>query len=318
MAAVDSFQLLYREIARSCNCYVETLALVGAFYTASKAVVLMRDCYSLIRLHFIPRLVNPTDLVHQYGKWAVVSGASEPIAKAYAEELARHGVSIILISPDVSSISVAARSVSEAHGVETVLIEADFSQGPAAWKPIKDAIGDRDVGFVVNCLDSSLDVSQDFLDLPEGKVWHIINNNVAAATLVTRLALPGMAERRRGAVVNISSGGCSRPIPRKTTLSASTAFLDHFSRALRYEYGPQGVFVQSLVPYRVASQEEEGSAGAGWLVPQAQVYARHALSTLGISHRTTGYWPHTIQFRLVQCMPEWIWVLGSRVLCRAT
>ena len=74
MAAVDSFQLLYREIARSCNCYVETLALVGAFYTASKAVVLMRDCYSLIRLHFIPRLVNPTDLVHQYGKWAVVSG----------------------------------------------------------------------------------------------------------------------------------------------------------------------------------------------------------------------------------------------------
>ena len=136
-------------------------------------------------------------------------------------------------------------------------------------------------------------------------------------------------------------------LPAELCLSPQ-AFLDHFSRALRYEYGPQGVFVQSLVPYRVASQEEGDSAGAGWLVPQPQVYARHALSTLGISHRTTGYWPHTIQvsysgakpspdsrfwtevflnvllclcslqFRLVQCMPEWIWVLGSRVLCRAT
>lgn len=74
MAAVDSFPLLYREIARSCSCYVETLALVGALYTASKAVTLMRDCYSLIRLHFIPRLVYPTDLVHTYGKWAIISG----------------------------------------------------------------------------------------------------------------------------------------------------------------------------------------------------------------------------------------------------
>ncbi|XP_036437987.1 inactive hydroxysteroid dehydrogenase-like protein 1 [Colossoma macropomum] len=317
MAAVDSFHLLYREIARSCNCYVETLALVGAFYTASKAVVLMRDCYSLIRLHFIPRLVYPRDLVHQYGKWAVINGASVAIAKAYAEELARHGVSIILISPNVRSISDTARSVSEAHGVETILIEADFSRGPTACKPIKDAIGDKDIGFVINCLDSSLEVCPDFADLSESKMWNIINNSIAAATLVTRLALPSMAERQRGAVVNISCGGCSRPTPRKATLSACTAFLDHFSRALHYEYGPQGVFVQSLVPYRVASQEEEDSAGAGWLVPQPQVYARHALSTLGISHRTTGYWPHTIQFRLVQCMPEWMWLLGSRVLCRA-
>ncbi|KAL6486598.1 hypothetical protein MHYP_G00059900 [Metynnis hypsauchen] len=316
MAAVDSFHLLYREIARSCNCYVETLALVGAFYTASKAVVLMRDCYSLIRLHFIPRLVYPRDLVHQYGQWAVISGASEAIAKAYAEELARHGVSIILISSDVRSISDTARSVSETHGVETILIEADFGCGPMACKPIKDAVGDKDIGFVINCLDSSLEASPDFADLSESKMWSIINNSIAAAILVTRLALPGMAERQRGAVVNISSGRCSRPTPRKAALSACTAFLDHFSRALHYEYGPQGVFVQSLVPYRVASQEEEDSAGVSWLVPQPQVYARHALSTLGISRRTTGYWPHTMQFRLMQCMPEWIWVLGSRVLCR--
>lgn len=74
MAAVDSFQLLYREISRSCSCYVETLALVGALYTASRAVVLLRDCYSLVRLHFIPRLVNTRALVHQYGKWAVING----------------------------------------------------------------------------------------------------------------------------------------------------------------------------------------------------------------------------------------------------
>lgn len=79
MAVVDSFPLLYREIARSCSCYVETLALVGALYTASKAVTIMRDCYSLIRLHFIPRLVQPRGLVQRYGKWAIISGESASV-----------------------------------------------------------------------------------------------------------------------------------------------------------------------------------------------------------------------------------------------
>ncbi|XP_051731322.1 inactive hydroxysteroid dehydrogenase-like protein 1 [Ctenopharyngodon idella] len=318
MAAVDSFQLLYREIARSCSCYVETLALVGACYTASKAVIFMRDCYSLIRLHFIPRLVCHRDLSQQYGQWAVIYGASEEIAKAYAEELARHGISVILISNDISNVADTAKAISDTHGVEAIWIEADFSKGASACKPIKNAIVGKDIGFIVNSLDGSLDSSQDFTDLSECVVGDTINRNIVAATLVTRLALPSMVERGKGAVINISAGRCLRPTPRKAALSASTAFLDNFSRSLHYEYGNRGVFVQSLLPLRVASQRSEDYGSAGWLVPSPQVYASHALSTLGVSHRTTGYWPHTIQFGLVQCMPEWVWILGSRVFTRAT
>lgn len=32
-----------------------------------------------------------------------------------------------------------------------------------------------------------------------------------------------------------------------------------------------------------------------WFAPKPEVYARHAISTLGVSNRTTGYWPHTLQ-----------------------
>lgn len=319
MAAVDSFQLLYREIARSCSGYVETLALVGACYMASKTVIFMRDCYSLIRLYFVPRLVRHRDLSQQYGQWAIICGASEAIAKAYAEELARHGICVILISKDLSSVSDTARLISNNYGVEAICIEADFNQGPSACKPIKDAISSKDIGFLVNSFDGTLEISQNFLELSESVLWGTINRNIAATTLVTRLALPAMMEKGRGAVVNISSGHCFHPIPRKAAFSASTAFLDNFSRSLHYEYGDQGVFVQSLLPFRVASQRPEGSAPpASWLVPSPQVYASHALSTLGISHRTTGYWPHSMQLGLVKMMPEWVWMLGSRVFTMAT
>ncbi|KAL2081913.1 hypothetical protein ACEWY4_021731 [Coilia grayii] len=317
MAAVDSFHLLYREIARSCNCYVETLALVGALYTASKAVVVARNCYQLLRLHFIPRLARNRDLVGTYGEWAVIYGSSDTLTISYAEELARHGVNIILISPDIRGLTSTGKGLSEVYGVEAILVEADFCHGQSVCKPIQDAIRDKDVGFVVNSLDASLNLRQGFTDLSEGRLWESLNRSITAASLVTRLALPGMVERRRGAVVNISSWACNQPVPNKAALSASTAYLDHFSRALHHEFGHRGIFVQSLLPCRVASQvPDEGrwAMANSWLVPPAQVYAQHAVSTLGVSHRTTGYWPHSLQLELVQWMPAWMWMFGSRML----
>lgn len=77
MAEVDSFQLLYREISRSCDYYVETLALVGALYTASRAVILLRDCCTLVRVHFLPRMIPSKKLTHRYGDWAVIHGKIE-------------------------------------------------------------------------------------------------------------------------------------------------------------------------------------------------------------------------------------------------
>lgn len=318
MAAVDSFQLLYREISRSCSFYFETLALVGALYTASMAVVVLRDCCTLVRVHFLPRMIPSKRLSQRYGDWAVIYGASEPVAKAYAEELAKHGISIIFVTQDHTAIRDTAASLSQSYGVETVIVLADFSLDQAASKPIKEAMRGKDIGFLVNCVDESLASHQSLIEMPEQGLLDLVNKNVAVATLMTRLVLPGMVERSRGAVVNISSGACCRPLPGRVTLTASTGYLDHFSRALHLEYSGKGIFVQSLIPFKITSSGRQPSSSTpssseGWFSPTPEVYARHAISTLGVSNRTTGYWPHTLQYGLMRCIPEWIWVLGSRV-----
>lgn len=318
MAAVDSFQLLYREISRSCSFYFETLALVGALYTASRAVILLRDCCTLVRVHFLPRMIPVKRLTQRFGDWAVIYGASHPVAKAYAEELARHGVSLVFVTQDHTSVRDTAAALSQSYGVETVVVLADFSLDHAASKPIEEALRGKDVGFLVNCVDESLASPRSLIETPEQSLLELVNKNVAVATLMTRLVLPGMVERSRGAVVNISSGACCRPLPGRVTLTASTGYLDHFSRALHLEYSGKGIFVQSLIPFQIASRgghpsSSTAAAQQGWFAPKPEVYARHAISTLGVSHRTTGYWPHTVQYGLMRCVPEWIWVLGSHV-----
>lgn len=213
------------------------------------------------------------------------------MAKAYAEELARHGISIIFVTKDHASVRDTAASLSQSYGVETVIILADFSLDQAASKPIKEALRGKDIGFLVNCVDEALSSPQSLIEMPEQSLLELVNKNVAVATLMTRLVLPGMVERSRGAVVNISSGSCCRPLPGRVTLTAATVrqntqcicllpsihtkihtlhclmshsiipfaflhlifqgYLDHFSRALHMEYSGRGIFVQSLIPFQV-------------------------------------------------------------------
>ena len=154
--------------------------------------------------------------------FSLLSGASEPLAKAYAEELARHGINIIFITQDHNSVRDTAASLSQSYGVETVVVPADLSLDQAASKPVKEAIRGKDIGFLVNCVDESLASPQSLIEMPEQSLLDLVNKNVAVATLMARLVLPGMVERSRGAVVNISSGACCRPLPGRVTLTAST------------------------------------------------------------------------------------------------
>lgn len=153
---------------------------------------------------------------------SLLSGVSEPVARAYAEELAKHGISIIFVTQDPSSVRDIAASLSQSYEVETLVVSADFSPDQAACKPVKEALRGKDIGFLVNCVDESLASPQSLIEVPERHLLDLVNRNIAVTTLMTRLVLPGMVERSRGAVVNISSGACCRPLPGRVTLTAST------------------------------------------------------------------------------------------------
>ncbi|XP_048452547.1 inactive hydroxysteroid dehydrogenase-like protein 1 [Rhincodon typus] len=323
MAAVDSFQLLYRQIARTCNTYIEALAIVGAWYVTRKSICFICDFYNMVRLHFVPRLVSRRDLMKHFGKWALVTGGTDGIGKAYAEELACQGINLILISHDRSKLEATATAISDTFNVETIIIEADFTRGREIYQPIQEALKDKEIGILVNGVNVPFEHPQSFLNMSEDKLWDLINVNIAATNMMIHILLPGMIERKKGAIVNISSGSSCKPTPQMAMYSSTKMYLDHFSRALHFECAPKGIFVQSLLPFHVKTNtvmRTDGFSINSWLAPSANVYAHHAVSTLGVSHRTSGYWMHSIQFLFAQYMPEWLWVWGVTLmnnrLCR--
>lgn len=244
MAAVDRFNLLYREISRSCSVYIEALAIVGAWYTVRKCLTLVFNTYSMIRLHALPKLVGEIDIVKRYGRWAVVTGSTDGIGKAYAEELAKRGVNIILISRSKEKLEAVSRSISETYKVETDFIVADFSKGREAYQAIKEGLKDREIGILVNNVGLFYTYPDYFTNLSEDMLWDMINVNIASANMMVHIVLPGMVEKRKGAIVNVSSASCCQPTPMLTIYGASKSTQVMLFRPLGY---PKGLLVTGSI-----------------------------------------------------------------------
>lgn len=58
-------------------------------------------------------------------------------------------------------------------------------------------------------------------ELPTLKAWELINVNVGAVTMMSKIVLPGMVARGRGALVNVSSGSELQPLPLMAVYAAT-------------------------------------------------------------------------------------------------
>ncbi|XP_039209736.1 inactive hydroxysteroid dehydrogenase-like protein 1 isoform X2 [Crotalus tigris] len=245
-----------------------------------------------------------------YGRFLRKQGGTSGIGLSYARELASYGVNLIMISRNREELEAAAKEIMETYNISTSTVMTDFSKGREAYPVIKKALEGKEIGVLVNNVGVLSPLPDSFTSLTESQVWEFINVNIGAANMMAHLVLPGMVQRKKGAIVNVSSLSCCNPCPRYTAYSASKTYLDHFSRSLHYEYASQGIFIQSLIPFFVCTDVTTLSSTLSkmsFFVPSPDEYVRHAVTTLGVSRRTTGYWPHTLLMILARFVPEWFW-----------
>lgn len=250
-------------------------------------------------------------LVTKYGKWAVITGATDGIGKAYAVELAKKKMNIVLVSRTQSKLDEVAKDISSRFNVEVKTVQADFSTyGNEVYEKLEQALQGLDIGVLVNNVGISYDYPEYFLALPDSRVDALIQLNVVATVRVTKIVLPGMVERKKGAIVNISSGSGTIVCPLLSAYSASKAFVDNFSQSLQAEYASKGIVVQSLVPFFVVSNMTK--MRKSFTTPDAATFARQALATLGHDGKTAGFWPHNLMHFVLQSLPPWL--VASKVL----
>ncbi|XP_066445425.1 very-long-chain 3-oxoacyl-CoA reductase-like [Eleutherodactylus coqui] len=248
-----------------------------------------------LRCHLLSRWWR-TD-VTQYGQWAVVTGATDGIGKAYALELAKRGMDVVLISRTMEKLERVAAEIEKESGCKIKCIQADFTNGSHIYRKVQEELKGLDIGVLVNNVGMKIsEISSKFLDAPnlEKMLDSTINCNILSAVQMTRIVLPQMVQRKKGLVINISSETGNRPYPMALIYSASKVFVDFFSRGLHTEYKSQGITVQCVMPLFV-STDMTNKMKTNIFVKSADAFAREALNTVGYTERTSGCLSHSLQ-----------------------
>ncbi|KAF3431136.1 hypothetical protein FNV43_RR25866 [Rhamnella rubrinervis] len=267
---------------------------------------LLKCSLAFLRWVYVNFLRPPKNL-KKYGSWALVTGPTDGIGKGFAFQLAHKGLDLVLVGRNPDKLKDVSDSIQAKFGktqIKTVVVDftGDLSEG---IQRIRDTIEGLDVGVLVNNVGISYPYARFFHEVDEELLKNLIKVNVEGTTKVTQAVLPGMLQRKRGAIVNIGSGAAivipSDPL--YAVYAATKAYIDQFSRCLYVEYKKSGIDVQCQVPLYVATKMSS-IRRSSFFVPSTDGYARAAMRWIGYEPRCTPYWPHTLLWGLALSLPE--------------
>ena len=170
---------------------------------------------------------------HHYEKrWAIVTGASSGIVRAFTRELASRGYSVLAVARRRDRLDAVAKEAADRGAtVEPIVADLETEAGVASVMRRVEAIGP--VELLVNNAGTS--AAGDFLDTPFAEQTGAIRLNVEALVSLTRQILKGMVQRKCGAVINLASVVAFQPFPHFAVYAATKAFVALCPGAVRTE-----------------------------------------------------------------------------------
>ena len=174
--------------------------------------------------------------------WALVTGATAGIGESFTRLLADNNYNIVLVARDLPRLEERARALEAQYKISTHVIQADLATD-AGCAVVEQYITTNQIDVLINNAGfglnkaftmSSLEAEQQMLDVLVRTPMRLMHS-----------ALPGMKERNKGVVINVSSvagyiaGG---------SYSASKSYVTVLSESLNTELSGTNVKVSALCP----------------------------------------------------------------------
>jgi 3-oxoacyl-[acyl-carrier protein] reductase len=202
------------------------------------------------------------------GKACAVTGASRGIGRHAARLLAEEGASVLLVARGADALAKAAEECRAAGGDAHVLV-LDVTDADAGGRIV--AAGEERFGRLDVLVNNAGTARwRDLDEVPEEDWYEAWELNVMAPLRAMRAAIPGMAARGWGRIVNVASTAGKRPSPQMPEYSVAKAAELSLSRLFADRHAREGVLVNAVCPGPTAS---EMWMDAGGLLDQSQELA---------------------------------------------
>ena len=171
------------------------------------------------------------------GQRALVTGAASGIGREVATLLAECGATVVALDRAAADL----QSLQRAIGGEVIV--ADLADPEAAARAAAEA---GPIDLLVNS--AGIVILEPFLETTVAAFDATFAVNVRAGFLVAQKVAAGMVERRRGAIVNVSSQASKVGLTDHTSYCTSKGAVDQLTRIMALELGPYGIRVNAVNP----------------------------------------------------------------------
>jgi short-subunit dehydrogenase len=217
------------------------------------------------------------------GTTALVTGASAGLGEEFARQLVARGVTRLVLVARREDRLQKLRDEFAGPALQVDLFPVDLARPEAVTKLLADL---TTAGVVPDVLINNAGLGDlgNFETAEPSKIESMLEVNMVALTRLTRWAVPGMTQRRRGWICNVGSSAGILPLPTFAVYAATKAYVNSFSEALRIELHHANVRVLALCPGPVETEfgqvasrpngKRKFSAPAGLAVSKEDVVAQ--------------------------------------------
>jgi 3-oxoacyl-[acyl-carrier protein] reductase len=180
------------------------------------------------------------------GKVAVVTGAASGIGESVAEVLAQAGASVVLGDLNAEGAEAVAKRIREAGG-QAVAQGVDISRRYEIDSLVARAEADFG-GLDVLCNVAGVPFDGLLEDLSDDDFDRVAAINIKGTLYGCQAAIPLMAARGGGSIINVSSGAIDLPVPNFGLYAITKAAVAQLTHTLAHEVGDRGIRVNALAP----------------------------------------------------------------------
>jgi NAD(P)-dependent dehydrogenase (short-subunit alcohol dehydrogenase family) len=178
---------------------------------------------------------------------ALVTGGTSGIGLATARKLAQLGIYVLLVGRNAERGKKAVDEI-RAGGGKADFISSDLHDASSAREVAKKAVklGDGHVDILIN--NAGIYPFGPTHEMTEEQFDQVFSLNVKAAYFLVAELAPLMADRGKGAIVNLSTMAADYGAPGMSLYGSSKAAINLLTKTWAAEYGPKGVRVNAVSP----------------------------------------------------------------------
>lgn len=179
-------------------------------------------------------------------EFALITGASMGLGKAFAIELSKRKINTILVALPNEGLNELTKELEQKYNVSSKYFEIDLTKKENVIALSKKVNEHYNVHILINNVGAG--GSKKFMEADVNYIDMIIQLNVMATAILTHQILPNLSRQSEGFILNVSSMSAFSPMGYKTVYPASKVFVHNFSLGLLRELKDTNIFVSVVNP----------------------------------------------------------------------